>query len=84
MGACASRPEGCVCLSSKKKKKEKKNDKQTRTRRRRIIKRRVSSRKIDRAEFSCHPDRSFTNPAFQGLNFPIFIVIICKVGPFLY
>lgn len=62
MGGCASRPDSCVCLSSSNKKK---NGKQRR-RRRRIISRRVSSRKADKLNVPGQPDRSYSNPAFQG------------------
>uniref|UniRef100_A0A2P2K129 Protein ENHANCED DISEASE RESISTANCE 2 C-terminal domain-containing protein n=1 Tax=Rhizophora mucronata TaxID=61149 RepID=A0A2P2K129_RHIMU len=57
MGGCASRPEGCV---SRRKKKR------SRKRRRRIIKRPVSSVKIEKVECCGQTDRSFTNPTFQG------------------
>ncbi|CAK7338606.1 unnamed protein product [Dovyalis caffra] len=58
MGSCASRAESRVCLSSKKK-----NGKQ---RRRRVISKRVSSLKAEKLNVSGQPDRSYTNPPFQG------------------
>uniref|UniRef100_A0A2P2K102 Uncharacterized protein n=1 Tax=Rhizophora mucronata TaxID=61149 RepID=A0A2P2K102_RHIMU len=67
MGGCASRPEGCV---SRRKKKR------SRKRRRRIIKRPVSSVKIEKVECCGQTDRSFTNPTFQGLSF--FIPSLCS------
>ncbi|KAH8483778.1 hypothetical protein H0E87_028260 [Populus deltoides] len=63
MGGCASRPDSCVCLPSSNKKK---NGKQRRRRRRRIISRRVSSLKADKLNVPGQPDRSYSNPAFQG------------------
>lgn len=62
MGGCASRLGSCVCLSSSNKKK---NGKQRR-RRRRIISRRASSLKADKLNVPGQPDRSYSNPAFQG------------------
>lgn len=63
MGGCASRPDSCVCLPSSNKKK---NGKQRRRRRRRIISRRVSSLKADKLNVPGQPDRSYSNPVFQG------------------
>ncbi|EEF44976.1 uncharacterized protein LOC8280616 isoform X1 [Ricinus communis] len=63
MGGCASRPKGCIGLSSKKKKN---GTNKPRIRRRRIIKRRVSSHNFGRPDLSGQTDRSFSNPAFQG------------------
>lgn len=63
MGGCASRPDSCVCLPSSNKKK---SGKQRRRRRRRIISRRVSSLKADKLNVPGQPDRSYSNPAFQG------------------
>ncbi|KDP45438.1 hypothetical protein JCGZ_09687 [Jatropha curcas] len=64
MGACVSRPKGkkgCICLPSKK------NTKNENTRRRRrIVKRRVSFRKVDKADFVNLSDRFHTNLAIQG------------------
>ncbi|KAJ4837370.1 hypothetical protein Tsubulata_036975 [Turnera subulata] len=56
MGACVSRPDGCVLKLSSRKKK--------RRRRRRSIQRRLSaSRSIERST-----DRSFATPTFQATN----------------
>ncbi|KAG8634313.1 hypothetical protein MANES_17G024000v8 [Manihot esculenta] len=63
MGACASRPKDCVGLSSRNKKK---NNGKPRIKRRRVIKRRVSSRNIEKADFTAQTDRSYTNPTLQG------------------
>ncbi|KAJ9135210.1 hypothetical protein P3X46_032419 [Hevea brasiliensis] len=63
MGACASRPKDCVGLSSKK---NNNNNGKHRMRRRRVIKKRVSSRNIEKNDFAGQTDRSHTNLAFQG------------------
>ncbi|KAK6252625.1 hypothetical protein QUC31_014345 [Theobroma cacao] len=66
MGACASRPEGCV--SPKLRSSKKKN----RKRRKSCLKKRVSSRlsevSSDKVDRPAPPDHhsSFTNPTFQG------------------
>ncbi|KAJ8775287.1 hypothetical protein K2173_020291 [Erythroxylum novogranatense] len=76
MGNCASASDGCVkgfslkTMAVKKKKKKDEKDKirtDAAKRRSRIIRRRVSSRKLHQFDFSsAPPDRSFSNPTFQG------------------
>ncbi|KAB5516314.1 hypothetical protein DKX38_026962 [Salix brachista] len=67
MGGFASRPGSCACLfSSSNKKKNGKQRRRRRRTRRRTISRRVSSLKTDKLNVSGQPDRSYSNPAFQG------------------
>lgn len=76
MGACASRPKDCVGLSSRKKKK---NNGKPRIKRRRVIKRRVSSRNIEKADFTAQTDRSYTNPTLQGWFFEIKLAFVALI-----
>ncbi|CAN1272421.1 hypothetical protein LINPERPRIM_LOCUS14549 [Linum perenne] len=77
MGGCASVRRGCVVFPFPSKRKvnneddKKKNDngeggRPRRKSRRRIIKRRVSSRKVETSDPSRLTDRAFSNPVFQG------------------
>jgi len=84
MGVCASRQDlGCHCFSSSLK-KQRKDGKRSR-RRKRTIKRRVSSEKMDRHDLVGEPDRSYSNPAFQGLGFCsfAFYVLVTEFEEFL-
>ncbi|KAF2308663.1 hypothetical protein GH714_011954 [Hevea brasiliensis] len=65
MGACASRPKDCVGLSSKKKNN---NNGKHRMRRRRVIKRRVSSRNIEKNDFAGQTDRSTDAPWSDAIS----------------
>ncbi|KAK9272365.1 hypothetical protein L1049_002736 [Liquidambar formosana] len=58
MGACGSRPKGCAGGRSGFGKKCRK--------RRRVIKRRISSKKLEGADPSALTGRSYSNPTFQG------------------
>lgn len=89
MGGFASRPGSCACLfSSSNKKKNGKQRRRRRITRRRIISRRVSSLKIDKLNVSGQPDRSYSNPAFQGfvssLFFSLFWTRQLKYKPFFF
>ncbi|XP_060191957.1 uncharacterized protein LOC132621639 isoform X1 [Lycium barbarum] len=60
MGACGSKPKGCVRISGRKFVKRKVS------RRRSVSKNHSASQNLSKIEPSSSADRSFSNPAFQG------------------
>lgn len=63
MGACASKPKGCVGIRGRKLVRRKKHKV---SRRRNVSKTHSASQNLSKIEPSSSADHSYSNPAFQG------------------